>query len=214
MEYSNEVYTTYQLFDHIMGAIVSMIVGGLFYLFRYICKKYILRKPSITSQRKSKLVKEVNLQILDRLYFLIDNKEVVDRSLIKRVRYLHTVNSQHLKLNDVITEEEILGNLLKYITASRSLSADEKVKMAKQIYLNADCFHWNLINNIVFHIICFGIIFISLHYILHIEYFHFKIQYLFHSYAEYVVVPLLFMFSVLISHYIYIAYIQYTSFKN
>lgn len=211
--FSNDIYTVHQLFNHIMGAIISLIVAGLFYIFKDIHKKYISKKPSITLQQKNKLIKEVNLRILDRLYFLIDNKEYIDRFLITRVRYLHTINSRHLKLEDVITEDNVLENLLTHIIASRSLSTDEKVKMAKQIYLNTDCFHWNLLNKVIFHFICFNLIFISLYYILHIEYFYQKVQNIFHSYTEYVVIPWLLMFSVLISHYIYVAYRQYSPFK-
>lgn len=41
---SYDVHTIHQLFNHVIGAIISLIVGGVYYLLVFIIKKYILKK--------------------------------------------------------------------------------------------------------------------------------------------------------------------------
>jgi len=128
-----------------------------------------------------------------------------------RVRSL-LATSSHLNPREVIGEEEILERL---ITPSPYFTTEEKTRMVKlAAYSNADCFHWEPIKKAVFYIIIFLVVFFFLYSVLHIGCFYKIITQLFLSYTEWVIIPLIGIFSALISHYIYIAYIQYKSLKQ
>jgi len=127
-----------------------------------------------------------------------------------RVRSL-LATSSHLNPREVIGEEEILERL---ITPSPYFTTEEKTRMVKLAYSNADCFHWEPIKKAVFYIIIFLVVFFFLYSVLHIGCFYKIITQLFLSYTEWVIIPLIGIFSALISHYIYIAYIQYKSLKQ
>lgn len=185
-----------------------MFIAGIY----FIIKRYMARMHKKCSKEKRMLIIEVNKQILDHLYYLLDNKELVSKNLITKIRHTYTVNYQ-LRPKEIIQQDEIWAKMLIHITASNIFSTEEKINMTKHICSNADYYHYAIVKKIIFYLICSIIIFSILYAVMHIEYVCKHTQQIFYPYSEFIILFLVILFSVIISHYIYLTYKQYSSSK-
>lgn len=175
-------------------------------------KNAITERP-LPKARKKRLIKKVNVQILDRLFYMVDNRENINKALIFRIKYLYARDSQ-LKVKDVMKDDEILVSLITHITASEKLTVDEKIKMIKDIYSHVDCFHIGVAERLALQAVCTIIVFIIINATLHIRSVSQNAFSLFGTYTEPVIIVLSAIFSMFISHYAYMAYINYKSLQQ
>lgn len=208
METLENIFCFEQLSNHIIGSIISMLIAGTY----FIIKRYIARIHKKCPKEKRMLIIEVNQQILDHLYYLLDNNELVSKNIITKIRYAYAVNYQ-LRPKEVIKQDEIWAKMLIHITASTIFSTEEKIDMTKHICSNADYYHYAMVKKIIFYLICSLIVFSILYAVMHIEYVCERTQQIFYPYSEFIILFLVITFSIIISHYIYLTYVQYSSSK-
>lgn len=208
MEFIRELFNPLQLANHVVGCIISLTISCIFLILR----KSIMESP-LPQAKKRKLIKMVNDQILDRLFYMIDNGKYVNKVLIYRIRYLYAKNSR-LKVKDVISEDQILVKLITHITASEVLTVNEKINMINGIYSNIDRIHIASVEVFLLRIICTIIIFIIVNATLHIRNVCQSAYLLFGSYTEPLIIIISAIFSILICHYAYMEYINHKSLQQ
>lgn len=208
MEFIRELFNPLQLANHVVGCIISMAIGCIL----LIIKKYMIER-ALPKGKKNRLIKMVNEQILDRLFYLVDNGKNVNKVLIYKIRYLYAKNSQ-LKVTDVIKEDQILVKLITHITASERLTVNDKIDTINSIYSTVDCFHIKFIKDFILQTVCSIIVFIIVNSTLHISSVSQNTYLLLGSYTELITIILSAIFSILISHYAYMTYINHKSLQH